>query len=126
MPKKSSSPARTFDREHVIPYRRSGSYIMGQRVEHNQFGLGTVIRVRHEKVVILFDADGKDGKARRFLSAKLNLAQRRLANGLDVDQSLPAFPILQDVPAIPTPEDGREISLDIDPEEAYDDMDEVA
>lgn len=126
MPKKSPSPARTFDREHVIPYSRSGYYTLGQRVEHKLFGLGTVIKVRREKVVILFDADGKGGKARRFLSAKLNLTQRRLANGLDVHQSLPAFPIPQDVAVILDPEDAREISLDIDPEESYDDMDEVA
>lgn len=124
MIKKNSKPTLTLNREIVVPYTRTGSYMKGQRILHPFLGMGTVIYVRSEKVVILLDAD-KGKKGRRFLSAKLSLSQRRLANGMEANNSLPAFPIVQGNEAALRLEETRCSTVIIDLADAYDDLDEA-
>ncbi len=131
MPVNTSNPTPTHDREHAVPYRRTGSYIKGQRVAHPRFGLGTVIKVKTGKVIILFDdpqerldRPGRKKGERVFLAAKLSLSKRRIANGMGTDESLPTFEIG------PDGSHEEEMVLEVpefeNPAEAYDDVDEVA
>ncbi|WP_026853507.1 hypothetical protein [Geothrix fermentans] len=129
MPTQASTP--THDRVFAVPYRRTGSYIKGQRVAHPRFGLGTVIRVKTGKVIILFDdpqerpdRPGREKGERVFLAAKLSLSQRRIANKMGLNESLPAYDIGLDEAS--EEEEVQEVPEHGDPAEAYDDVDEVA
>lgn len=134
MPRKNTPLPTTHDHEHVVPYTRSGRYLKGQRVLHPRFGLGSVIKVKTGKVIILFDdlqeqscRPGREKGERIFLSAKLNLAQRRSANGMDENASLPAYEIVQDVLLQEISEiDGLENQYQEDSSEPFDDVDDVA
>lgn len=73
------------------PYTLDGRYKIKQKVEHPEFGPGTVTLVRIKMVVILFDSErqnppqlvlcGIPVMGRRFLSARLNHKDRDKANG---------------------------------------------
>ncbi len=71
-------------------FTQDGIYKKGQRLIHPKLGLGTVVKVRWGKVVMLMDADvhieddavQRKSKRRVFLAAKLDVVARPRANGL--------------------------------------------
>ena len=73
------------------PYIPDGRYTRNQKVEHPLYGTGAVTLVRMGMTVILFDSEKQDPpqlvlcgipvKGRRFISARINLAERDKANG---------------------------------------------
>jgi hypothetical protein len=72
-------------------YSPSGHYTRNQKVQHPKHGPGVVTLVRIGMIVILFDSKKQDPpqlvlceipvKGQRFISARINLAERDKANG---------------------------------------------
>lgn len=83
--------ARKSSKPRPTPYTQDGRYTRGQKVTHPQYGPGVITLVRVGMIVILFDAEkqnppqlelcGIPVKGRRFLSARIDLAERDKANG---------------------------------------------
>lgn len=72
----------------VTCYKPTGRYFAGQRILHDDFGLGTVTQVRRQTIHVVMDQDpdqpgGK--KARCFSSASLTLQEAMTANKFDYE-----------------------------------------
>lgn len=89
-PEKPRQASKSSKFEYT-PYTPEGRYTRNQKVEHPLYGTGVVTLVRMGMTVILFDSEKQDPpqlvlceipvKGRRFLSARINLAERDKANG---------------------------------------------
>ncbi len=79
---------QSTDPDPATCYQQDGHYYKGQRVLHQEFGLGTVTQVRRDNIRVVMDqgtAQPRGKKARRFASAPLSLRDAMAANYFSLD-----------------------------------------